>query len=374
MTSAYFTLPSVSIGANETATVLGGTAALDDDHRHVAMALLLSCLKGLTKADLSTTEIVFACMTLALPDLTVMSQKLSSVKRVEVLVSDSDIDEFLNDEAKAKSQFARFVRRFPYDSGAIVITDSDGLYAALASVLMAVGKQPGSGPEAAGVKSRPKALIDRFLIAQGNDGLLPGKEFGPSTEKLELIYSALSTYTEFRMFIVQLMLAIRDSTGHPPRNIEILMTNFRLMRGAGMTHVGAILKLMNMHPWTVRVPELGPYYSKFATESGEFETVPKGVREYHRLLVPQSDYKFLTVDYKPLIAVAGHYVKEVERMFGNYVYGAADFAALISKVQMYEPTTARFIGVGVLAQRLGIQDMELPTQKAEISAPKTEVI
>jgi hypothetical protein len=176
------------------------------------------------------------------------------------------------------------------------------------------------------------------------------------------------------MLIVQLMLAVRDTTGHPPRNIEILMTNFRLMRGAGMTHVGAILKLMNMHAWTVRVPELGPYYSKFATELGEFDKVPKAVREYHRLLVPQSDYKFLTVDYRPLVAVAGHYVKDVEKMFANYVYGANDFAALITKVQMYEPTRAKFVGVGLLAQRLGVQDMELPEIEEKAKKEKIEVV
>ncbi|KAI8457033.1 hypothetical protein BY996DRAFT_6411945 [Phakopsora pachyrhizi] len=72
-----------------------------------------------------------------------------------------------------------------------------------------------------------------------------------------------------------------------------------LMRGAGMTHVEAIMHLMRMHhPCTVQVPDLTPYYK-----------------------------------YSPLIAVA---------------------------VRRYEPSQYNYLVTGVLASTLGFQDMTLP--------------
>ncbi|KAI8442622.1 hypothetical protein BY996DRAFT_6426744 [Phakopsora pachyrhizi] len=71
-----------------------------------------------------------------------------------------------------------------------------------------------------------------------------------------------------------------------------------LMRGAGTTHVEAIMGLMRMHPWTVQVPDLTLYYK-----------------------------------YKPLIAVV---------------------------IQRYEPSQYNNLVTGALASALGIQDMTLP--------------
>jgi hypothetical protein len=233
---------------------------------------------------------------------------------------------------------------------------------------MATGKQGGTGPEASAVKARPAALISRFGILDNQQAVLPGKSAGPTLKGLDRIYTAFSTYTEPRAVIVKYFLAVGKQQGHLPLHLEILMTNFRLMRGAGMTHVNAITKLMNMHPWTVRVPELTPYYTKFAEESAKFNLIPEEVRAYHRLLVPQGEFLFLTPEYRPLIAVAGAYIEDVERTFANYVYGKGDFAALIQQVKAYQPGTAAYIGPGALAIKLGIQDMTLPTKAAPTTA------
>jgi hypothetical protein len=252
----------------------------------------------------------------------------------------------------------------------IVVDDPNGIYAAVASVLMGMGRQAGSGPEAAGVKSRPEALVRRFDLRDKAQELLPGRRYGPTLGGLERIYSAMAVYTEPRAAIVKYFLAIGSVQGHLPVPTEIVMTNFRLMRGAGMTHVGAIIKLMNMHPWTVRVPELAPYYSKFASDLEEFAKIPLHVREYHRLLAPQGQYLFLSSELAPLVAVAGHYVKEVETSFSGYVYRAQEHASLIARVGMYEPTTSSYVGSSLLAQRLNIQDMTLPG----VRAAKTQTI
>jgi hypothetical protein len=149
-----------------------------------------------------------------------------------------------------------------------------------------------------------------------------------------------------------------------------MMTNFRLMRGAGMTHVNAIIKFMNMHPWAVRVPELRPYFEQFAREYETFTQIPEDIRSYHRLLVPQSDFMFLTSEYRPLVAVAGAYIEEVERTFAGYIYGKGDYSVLIQKVQAYQPGTSTYVGIGTLASKLGIQDMTLP-QQADITRTAT---
>jgi hypothetical protein len=230
----------------------------------------------------------------------------------------------------------------------------------MASLLMAIGKQGGSGPEAAAVNARPAALISRFGLKDNQQALLPGRPAGPTAGGLDRIYTAYSTYTEPRAVLVRYFLAISAQQGHLPVHLEIMMTNFRLMRGAGMTHVGAITKFMNMHPWAVRVPELRPYFEQFATEYESFLQIPEDIRPYHRLLVPQSDFMFLTSEYRPLIAVAGAFIEEVEQTFAGYVYGKGDYSVLIHKVQAYQPGTSAYVGAGTLASKLGIQDMTLP--------------
>lgn len=374
MATNYFNIPSVSVATAEEITLLGDTTPVGHDLRTALLVSLMSAFRGPVYPPLKTVELVLACFALALPEFAKEVSSLSSLRVRVVNPTSQEVTDYLDSEVASGPTLPGLLGGVRVNLDAIVIQHPDPVYATVASLLMSVGKQPGTGPDAAGIKSRPAALANRFNISGDDLKLLPGGEFGPEINHLERIYSAFSAYTEPRMRITQFFLGIQASVGHSPRHVEILLTNFRMMRGAGMTHVGAIIALMRMHPWTVRVPDLMSYYAKFANELVEFDKIPGSVRQYHRLLVPQSDYMLVASEYKPLIAVAGSYLEEVEKSFKHYVYGADEFSVLITRVRKYEPARATFIGAGLLASRLGIQDVELPEIDEHATAPKVATV
>jgi hypothetical protein len=143
-----------------------------------------------------------------------------------------------------------------------------------------------------------------------------------------------------------------------------------------MTHVDAILKLAKMHPWTLKVPQLEPYWDRFVQDLAEFNKVDEDVRPYHRLLVPQSAFLFLSPNLAPLIAVAGHFIKEVEKTFANYVYRAADYSELLDLVDRYAPGYIPTKEVNTLATLLGVADVPLPrlTDKPTAQRQQEEVV
>lgn len=374
MASSTYSLPTVVLSTKEHLTLYRRGKDLTDDDARSLCAYLISGLQSPPSELLLVAEYVVGILTLALPELGPEMANMTSLRLAVVDVTKGMVEQIAGGGPSGLPPLDRLIRELKPLDTSFAVDSTIGVYAGVASIVMSIGKQGGSGPEAAAVKSRPKALVNRFGIPEDQQLLLPGQPCGPTLMGLDRVYTAFSTYTEPRAILVRFLLGVEQSAGHLPVNYEIVMTNFRLMRGAGMTHVEAINKLMHMHPWTLRVPELAPYYARYANELEEFNKIPKPVRMYHRLLVPQSEFLFLTPDYKPLIAVAGSYVKEVENSFSGYVYGESEYATLIHTVKSYQPGTAAYIGSGTLAQRLGVQDMTLPTKSTQSKSPMVSAV
>lgn len=362
MTTAYYTIPTVATGPSEHLTLVTGWERCDVDTRMASLALLISRLKDTTARGAGLAEIVLSIFLCALPDMGTHLSGITSMSMTSISATAQTAAGFVNGNRQQAGPLAHFFNTSPPDQDAVEMSDADGLYAAVASILMAFGKQAGNGPDAAIMKSRPDALVSRFTIPEPALLCLPGHIYGPTQEDLKGVFDTMSTYSEVRMLVTQYFLGVAQNVGHPPRHLEIIMTNFRLLRGTQLTHMGAIIKFMNMHPWSIRVPELTPYYMAFAAELVEYGKIPDAAREYHRMLVPQADFLFVSSNYRPLIAVAGDFVKDVEAKFSGYIYNASEFTSLIMKVRSYEPSNAHFIGTNDLAQKLGVADMSLPSR------------
>jgi hypothetical protein len=240
---------------------------------------------------------------------------------------------------------------------ALSVTGEASVYVTVASLVFCLGRKPS---EIAGAADNcPDAWIKKFDIPEADQILLPGKSAGPTREVMENIYKSFSVYTEIRAIITRFLLAVRREKFELPLR-EVFMTNFAQMRGADMKHVEQVLELMRLHPWTMRVPELRPYYKKFAEDLDAFKKFEKEVREYHRLLVPPSQYLFLSSELRPLIAVAADFIAEGQPTFGGYGYNKSNYANLISKVRARAPAYQSTAGVSNLAALLGVKEEPLP--------------
>jgi len=254
------------------------------------------------------------------------------------------------------------------------ITHEGAVYIALSSLLFSIGKQATESAKSSVLDSRPDALIRRFNVREGDQILLPGRSAGPGRELMEQVYNSFANYTEIRFEIMRLFLGLKRGGHHLPIHLEIMMTNFNLMRGSGMTHVEAVIKLVRMHPWVLKVPDLEPYFHRFSDDLTKFEQIEEDIRPYHRLLVPQGEYLFLSSEIRPLIAVAGSFLEEVEKTFGGYVYNKATYQALVDRVHSYVPGYQPQKQFSVLAGLLGVKEEPLPQQKKEEPKKKEETV
>jgi hypothetical protein len=243
----------------------------------------------------------------------------------------------------------------PQESALVVGTSA--IMSAVALIIFAMGRQAReSAPDAATIK-RPDALVRKYSLTDQEQRILPGRDMGPSVVCLEKIFSAFGTYTELRAITTRLLLGYRKATVHYPPQLDPIMTQFKLMRWSGLTHVGAVVKLMQAHPWVARVPQLEPYFRYFAKELGKFNSIPAEVREYHRLLAPPDEFLFVSSDFKPLIAVAGSFVEEVEATFAGYVYNKDQYADLIEEVKSRRPGYNPVHALAALADDLGLSEI-----------------
>jgi hypothetical protein len=129
-----------------------------------------------------------------------------------------------------------------------------------------------------------------------------------------------------------------------------------------------------MHPWTLGVPELQPYSRKFAQDLTAFKKLDEEVRDYHRLLVPPSQYLFLFSELLPLIAVAADLIPEVETTFGFYVHKKSNYANLISKVRARVPADQSTAGVSKLSALPGVKEEPLPALLEKTPATEREIV
>lgn len=355
-------IPTVTVEAEETIRVVIPPDTLKREEINTIIACLVSTLKVVPGTYIQAVETVYNIMQLSMPGLRHQMTDVKAVRLVAVKPTREATLEWLGlgeeGAGKDKDQLPRLAGPIVGDAKAVTLTEA--VYAAVASVLFAMGRQASESASASALSNRPDALIRRFTIAEGDRLLLPGREAGPCRESLELIYNAFSVYTELRGEVVRYLIGVQRSLAHFPIHLEVILTNFHLMRNAGMTHVDAIMKLARMYPWTLKVPQLEPYWSKFVGDLRQFEQIDEDVRPYHRLLVPQSAFLFLSPDLAPLIAVAGHFIESVEKTFGGYVYRKDHYKELLDYVDQYVPGYTPTTQVSTLAALLGVSDVPLP--------------
>lgn len=355
-------IPRVDVVAEEAVRVVVLPDTLSKSEVNAVMACLISTLKTTPADYLDAVELVYNIMQMALAGLRTQSADIRSVNITTIHPTKEEVLKWVGLEENGPSVSHRSlpVLPGPVIDEAKAMTAAVPIYAAVASILFAMGRQASEKQSAAALDKRPDALIRRFTVSEEDRILLPGQTAGPSRESLEYIYNAFSVYTELRAEVVRFLIGAQRGSHHYPRTWEVVMTNFHLMRGSGMTHVDAILKLAQMHPWTLKIPELEPYWDRFKKDLQAFHEVEEDVRPYHRLLVPQTSFLFLSPGLTPLIAVAGHLIKEVETTFANYVYRASEHADLIDLIDRYKPGYVPTHQTNTLAMMLGVADEPLP--------------
>lgn len=369
MSGKAIVVPKVTVGPTEALRVVLPPAGLVKEERVAALAGLVSTLRAPFAGQLNTVEVVYNILQLGVPEIRTATPTFQSI--VVQNVSPTK-DEYLYWTGVVRDQGEKINPDLPVLPGPVVqdafsVTNEVTVYIALASLLFSIGKQATESARASVMDNRPDALIRRFSLSEAEQIILPGREAGPSRESLESIYNAFANYTEIRKAIIVLFLGLKQAGDHLPIHLEVLMTNFNLLRGTGMTHVDAIIKLVRMQPWVLAVPKLEPFFHRFTEELVKFEKVELSVRPYHRLLVPQGDYLFLSSELRPLIAVAGSFIEEVEKTFGNYVYNKATYQDLIDEVRSYAPGYTPTSQLSQLAGLLGVKEAPLPP-RAQVPA------
>jgi hypothetical protein len=356
-------IPEVKLAATEEITVVQPPTSLTGESRIASLAGLISSLNQPFLTQRSTVEVVYNLLQLGVPELLQVAGDFHSLNVVIKRPTESEFLTWAGVEGTPEERSEQV--GFPILPGGVVedglaVSHETAVYGALACLLFAIGRQASESAKASVLDNRPDALIRRFGISEADQILFPGRTAGPTREVMEQIYNSFANYTEVRKAIVRLFLGLQKSKGHLPLYAEIMMTNFNLMRGAGMTHVDAIIKLVRMHPWTLKIPELEPYFHRFTEDLQRFEEVPKAVRPYHRLLVPQSEYLFVSSELRPLIAVAGSFISEVEKTFAGYVYNKTVYQELVDKVKQRAPNYQPTEQLSRLATLLGVHEEPLP--------------
>lgn len=369
-------IPTVAVKAEETIKVVAVPQGLSKEELNAVIACLISVLRTTPPEYLVAVELVYNIMQLSLPGLRTQA---ANIRSVDVEVVNPDRLEFLAwvglEELPPDSKDSDLPSLYGgVADEARAVTATVPVYAAVASLLFAMGRQAAEKQSAAALDKRPDALIRRFTVSEEDRILLPGRAAGPSRASLEYLYNAFSVYTELRAEVVRFLIGVQRGSHHYPMSWEVVMTNFHLMRGSGMTHVDAILKLAQMHPWTLKVPQLEPYWDRFKDDLQAFREVDEDVRPYHRLLVPQTSFLFLSPPLAPLIAVAGHLIKEVEKTFANYVYRASDHAELLDLIDRYRPGYVPTHRTNTLAMLLGVADEPLPVLRGTEEEREEEVV
>jgi len=254
----------------------------------------------------------------------------------------------------------------------MAVSNPQSLYAAAAVAFMTYAKPAGEGAQNAYEVARPNSLIGKYKLDDSEISLFPGGTYGPDLEALDQVNAGFGLFPQLRYLITCFFISLDRSRMFSPPNVDPFRVMFALLKNVGMTHLGAVTNLLRSRPWTAKLPELIPYYQVFAADLAKFQAVPADLRPYHRLLVDQSQYLFVTSEIRPLIAVAGHYYEEVEKTFRDYVYNKERYEDLIRRVVARDPDVPINTGMADLVALLGIQDVD-PRPAPEVTPPSTQV-
>jgi hypothetical protein len=244
------------------------------------------------------------------------------------------------------------------DPACLMITSQIAIFASAAVAWMTYAKSAGESSRTALEQARPRMMKGKYSLSDDDSLLFPGESLGPAIEHLDQANLGFSLFPGIRHYITAFFISIRSSSNYLPPNADPFMLVFDMLKNVGMTHVGAIIKFVEMCPWSLKVPELAADFSIFASDLKKMSLVQSDVRPYHRLLVPQTDYLFVTSNVRPLVAVAGTFVEEVESTFKNYVYNAAQYTDLIDRVKQRAPLSSTIPDVQSLEQMFGVQAQE----------------
>lgn len=250
---------------------------------------------------------------------------------------------------------------------AMAVTRPTSVHAAAALVWMAYAKSAGDSSRRAYEVARPKAMIGRFQIPDGDADILPGGPSGPILEALDQVNLGATMFEHIRYLITAYMMSITTQTTFVPLSLHAHVMMFQMLANTGMTHVGAIAKLVEMQPWVLGIPELAAEFLTFAGELDKMAQYPPSVRPYHRLLYPQTQFLFVSSTLRPLIAVAGEFITEVEDNFKNYIYDSDKYASLVGKVRARQPVGFHISNTQTLAAKFGVSvippaaPVQLPT-------------
>jgi len=356
MTSS-FSIPTAPVLSSPVLTVyLAAPSSTEDDRIAIAAGLIASFGKRCLTPHIAVSKmlsIIFTCI----PEMA----KYFSDSKAPMHVKRIDPTKFIELISEGHHPNGQDDEEWAFTGVTVEsmsVPNPQSLYAAAAVAFMTYAKPAGEGAQNAYEVARPNSLIGKYKLSETEIAHFPGGEYGPDLEALDQANAGFGLFPQFRYLITTFFISLDRSKMFAPPNVDPFRTMFALLKNVGMTHLGAITALVSSRPWTAKVPELIPYYQVFVRDLTLFRVVPGDLRPYHRLLVDQSQFLFLTSELRPLVAVAGHYYEEVERTFKDYVYNKQRYEDLIKRVVARDPDVPVNTGVADLINLLGIQDMD----------------
>jgi hypothetical protein len=328
-----------------------------EPERLAYVALLLNSFGSKTASYEQATSKVVSLLCSCIPEV----RSYLSTNKGEIDFVELDYDGLVEGLSAGRAPLDEDPRDWGYseiDAMCLSISNPTAIYAAAAVAWMTYAKSAGDSSRTALEEARPKMMKGKYLLSADDSRLFPGEVWGPRIESLEQVNLGMSMFPNVRYLVTAFFLSTRLKAKFTPPNMDPFMLVFDMLKNTGMTHVGAVKKFVEMCPWALKVPELAADFNLFVVDLQKMSLVAPEVRPYHRLLAPQSQYLFLASNLKPLIAVAGSFIEEVDISFRNYIYNAAKFVDLIARVKARAPQNSIVPDVGVLERAFGVQATE----------------
>jgi len=338
-------------------------------------ATVLNCLMSSMRYDSPSLKICAQLMTnlflIFLPEAITEMTHCKSISISTTPILPSDLLSCLGVGAKTAVKLPFKLPRKP-TTAAQFDTSIIHAYAALSSVLFCLGKEITEENKTAIIENRPGAVLKRHQVPQDEILVQPGKDDGPSFEFLGKVYQAMNVYAEPRGVMVRSLVSILTDNNYFGPGMDMVMTNFKLLRGAQLTHVSAIQDVLQSHPWLLKIDFLRPYILEYVSELQEYAKVPVEFRPFVRLLGSGHNVLFPAQKLGPLIAVAIEFKKDVEKTLESYKGNWVKHKDLVDKVKALAPLFTMKAGVDNLAKMLNLPDVEAPVAPRTQGTPEEE--
>jgi hypothetical protein len=334
------------------------------EERMANLCVLLSSFRGRSSSDEIAVSKMISILILSIPEMEKYLTNNSAPIDIEMVKSDQVLDLMIQGKGPAKEDPDDWASS-SVDPECVLVTNQKAVYAAAAVAFMTYAKSAGESSRTALEAARPSAMSGKYGLTGDDTNLFPGSAWGPEIENLEQVNIGFTLYPRLRYLVTAFFISVQSARTFPPPNVDPFVLIFSMLKNVGLTHVGAIVKLIEMHPWVLQIPSLAPDLKFFADELKQSLAVQPNLRPYHRLLVPQAQFLFVSANMRPLIAVAGDFVKEVESTFGNYESGRNTYAKLIQQVRDRAPLSERVPDINNLARLFDVAEIEPGPEKVE---------